>query len=133
MPMTCCDRRLHTCRRSAFHGWRYCIRRSQEGYWSWEKEFDGEAYCGRGVILVTIAYRLGMWGNLVHPWLNAENEHGVSGNYGILDQIEALKWVYDNIEAFGGDPDNITVFGQSAGDLWKRQRRGRWIAWITDM
>lgn len=85
--------------------------------WSWEKEFDGEAYCGRGVILVTIAYRLGMWGNLVHPWLNAENEHGVSGNYGILDQIEALKWVYDNIEAFGGDSDNITVFGQSAGAM----------------
>lgn len=85
--------------------------------WSWEKEFDGEEYCRRGVILVTIAYRLGMWGNLVHPWLNKENEHGVSGNYGILDQIEALKWVYENIKAFGGDPDNITVFGQSAGAM----------------
>lgn len=85
--------------------------------WSWEKEFDGEAYCKKGVILVTIAYRLGMWGNLVHPWLNEENEHGVSGNYGILDQIEALKWVYENIESFGGDPNNITVFGQSAGAM----------------
>lgn len=85
--------------------------------WSWEKEFDGEAYCKKGVILVTIAYRLGMWGNLVHPWLNEENEHGVSGNYGILDQIEALKWVYENIENFGGDSNNITVFGQSAGAM----------------
>lgn len=85
--------------------------------WSWEKEFDGEAYCKRGVILVTIAYRLGMWGNLVHPWLNEENPHHISGNYGILDQIEALKWVYENIENFGGNPENITIFGQSAGAM----------------
>lgn len=85
--------------------------------WSWEKEFDGEAFCRQGVILVTAAYRLGVWGNLTHPWLNEENEHGVSGNYGILDQIQALKWVYENIEAFGGDAQNITVFGQSAGAM----------------
>lgn len=84
-----------------------------------EKEFDGEGYCRRGVILVTVNYRLGPIGFLVHPWLSDESkENGgpaVSGNYGILDQIAALKWVRENIEAFGGDPDNITVFGQSAG------------------
>ena len=82
-----------------------------------EKEFDGEAYCRKGIILVTINYRLNIWGFLAHPWLSAENEHHVSGNYGILDQIAALNWVYENIEAFGGDPENITVFGQSAGAM----------------
>ncbi len=84
-----------------------------------EKEFDGEAYCRRGVILVTINYRLGPIGFLAHPWLSlesqAEGRPAVSGNYGILDQIAALTWVRENIAAFGGDPDNITVFGQSAG------------------
>jgi len=84
-----------------------------------EKEFDGAAYCKRGVILVTINYRLGPIGFLAHPWLSRESEAeglpAVSGNYGILDQIAALKWVRENIAAFGGDPDNITVFGQSAG------------------
>ncbi len=89
------------------------------GGYGHEKEFDGEAYCKRSVILVTINYRLGPIGFLAHPWLSQENrENGgpaVSGNYGILDQIAALKWVRENIEAFGGDPDNITVFGQSAG------------------
>lgn len=84
------------------------------GYGS-ELEFDGAAYCKRGVILVTINYRLNLYGYLAHPWLSAENERGISGNYGTLDQIAALTWVYENIEAFGGDPDNITVFGQSAG------------------
>ena len=84
-----------------------------------EKEFDGAAYCKRSVILVTINYRLGPMGFLAHPWLSAESategDPAVSGNYGILDQIAALKWVRENIEAFGGNPDNITVFGQSAG------------------
>lgn len=80
-----------------------------------EIEFDGEAYCRKDVILVTIQYRLNIFGFLAHPWLDAENECGISGNYGILDQIQALKWVYENIAAFGGDPENITVFGQSAG------------------
>lgn len=89
------------------------------GGYGHEKEFDGAAYCRRGVILVTINYRLGPLGFLAHPWLTEENRAmggpGVSGNYGSLDQIAALKWVRENIEAFGGDPENITVFGQSAG------------------
>ena len=86
-----------------------------------EKEFDGAAYCRRGVILVTVNYRLGPMGFLAHPWLSAEAkaEDGrpVSGNYGILDQIAALTWVRENIAAFGGDPENITLFGQSAGGM----------------
>ena len=80
-----------------------------------EKEFDGAEYCRRGVIFVSIQYRLGLFGFLAHPWLTAEA--GTSGNYGMLDQIAALKWVYENIAAFGGDPENITVFGQSAGAM----------------
>ena len=82
---------------------------------SHESEFDGAAYCERGVILVTINYRLGAFGFLAHPWLSEESGVGRSGNYAILDQIAALKWVKENIAAFGGDPENITVFGQSAG------------------
>lgn len=80
-----------------------------------EPEFDGEGFCRRGVILVTINYRLGAIGFLAHPELSAENERGISGNYGILDQIAAFHWVRNNIAAFGGDPDRITVAGQSAG------------------
>lgn len=80
-----------------------------------EVEFDGAAYCKRGVILVTINYRLGAFGFLANEELSAESGTGVSGNYGILDQIAALGWVRENIGAFGGDPERITVFGQSAG------------------
>ena len=80
-----------------------------------EKEFDGKSYCEQGVILVTINYRLGVMGFLAHPWLSAESQRGISGNYGILDQIAALQWVRENIEAFGGDSRHITIFGQSAG------------------
>jgi para-nitrobenzyl esterase len=87
------------------------------GGYSSETEFGGEAFCRKGVILVTIAYRLGIFGFLAHPWLDAENERAISGNYGILDQIAALCWVSRNIAAFGGDPENITVFGQSAGSM----------------
>lgn len=81
-----------------------------------ELEFDGAAYAKRGVILVTINYRLGVLGFLAHPWLS-EKENGRSGNYGSLDQIAAIRWVKENIAAFGGDPENITVFGQSAGAM----------------
>ncbi len=83
--------------------------------WGFEPEMDGEAWAERGVILVTINYRLGIFGFLSHPELSAESPHGVSGNYGTLDQIAALEWIKRNIAQFGGDPDNITVFGQSAG------------------
>ena len=80
-----------------------------------EVTMDGDAWARRGVILVTINYRLGTFGFLSHPELTAEQ--GQSGNYGTMDQIAALQWVHDNIAAFGGDPDNITVFGQSAGAM----------------
>lgn len=82
-----------------------------------ELEFDGKEYCDRGVILVSINYRVGALGFLAHDWLSQENKEGISGNYGILDQIAALKWVRENIGAFGGDKDKITVFGQSAGSM----------------
>ena len=85
------------------------------GGYSSEIEFGGEAYAEKGVITVTIEYRCGGLGFLAHPWLTEADPDGISGNYGIYDQIAALKWVRDNIAAFGGDPDNITVFGQSAG------------------
>ena len=80
-----------------------------------EITMDGDAWAKRGVILVTINYRLGIFGFLAHPELSAENADGTSGNYGTYDQVAALKWVHENIAEFGGDPDNITVFGQSAG------------------
>lgn len=68
-----------------------------------------------GVVLVTINYRLGVFGYIAHPALSADDPRGVSGNYGLLDQVAALAWVRDNIEAFGGDPGNVTIFGESAG------------------
>lgn len=79
--------------------------------------FDGEPFARKGVVLVTINYRLNIFGWMVHPELSAESEQGVSGNYGLLDQICALRWVHRNIAAFGGDPDNITMAGQSAGAM----------------
>ena len=82
-----------------------------------EMEFDGAEYAKRGVILVTINYRVGVFGYLAHEWLSRESSYGISGNYGMLDQIAALKWVRENIGAFGGDAGNITIFGQSAGAI----------------
>ena len=82
-----------------------------------EIEFDGEAFARRGVILVTINYRLGAFGFFAHPGLKQEDPDGCCGNYGIYDQIAALQWVRDNIANFGGDPDKITIFGQSAGAM----------------
>lgn len=79
--------------------------------------FDGEPFARQGVILVTINYRLNIFGWMVHRSLSAESERQVSGNYGLLDQIFALEWVRRNIAAFGGDPDNITIAGQSAGAM----------------
>jgi para-nitrobenzyl esterase len=77
--------------------------------------YDGAALAHKGVILVTLNYRLGALGFLAHPALTAESPHHASGNYGLLDQIAALKWVRANIAAFGGDPGQVTVFGESAG------------------
>ena len=85
------------------------------GGWGFEMEMDGDAWAQRDVILVTINYRLGIFGFLNHSELSAEDPDHVSGNYGLLDQIAALQWIKNNIAQFGGDPDNITVFGQSAG------------------
>jgi para-nitrobenzyl esterase len=85
-----------------------------DGY-AHEPNYLGHNLARRGVVVVSIQYRLGALGFLAHPALSAESERGVSGSYGILDQIAALRWVRRNIDAFGGDPDRITVFGESAG------------------
>ncbi len=77
--------------------------------------YDGAALARKGVVLVTINYRLGPFGFVAHPALSKESPHGSSGNYGMLDQIAALRWVQQNIAAFGGDPGRVTIFGESAG------------------
>jgi para-nitrobenzyl esterase len=77
--------------------------------------YQANGLAEKGVVLVTINYRLGVFGYMAHPALSATDPNGVSGNYGTLDQIAALKWVQDNISAYGGDPENITIFGESAG------------------
>jgi para-nitrobenzyl esterase len=83
--------------------------------WLGESEdYDATDLARRGVVVVTINYRLGVFGFLTHPALTAEG-HGSSGNYGIMDQQAALKWVKSNIENFGGDRRNVTIFGESAG------------------
>ena len=79
--------------------------------------FAGEPLAKHGVVVVTIQYRLGLLGFMAHPELTKESPHRSSGNYGVLDQVAALKWVHANIARFGGDPNRITLFGQSAGAL----------------
>ncbi len=79
--------------------------------------YDGRQLAERGVVVVSINYRLGPLGWLALPQLSAESPQGISGNYGLLDQIRALKWVRRNISAFGGDPANVTIAGESAGAL----------------
>jgi para-nitrobenzyl esterase len=82
-----------------------------------EPGYNGEKLAKKGVVLVSIAYRVGQLGFLAHPELSAENPNHVSGNYGILDQIAGLQWIKKNIAAFGGDPNKVTIFGESAGGI----------------
>jgi len=79
------------------------------------RTYDGEVLARKGVVIVTINYRLGVFGFFAHPALSAESGHHASGNYALLDQIAALRWVQKNIAAFGGDPGRVTIFGESAG------------------
>ncbi|MEO7960268.1 MAG: carboxylesterase family protein, partial [Ginsengibacter sp.] len=71
----------------------------------------------KGVLIVSLNYRLGIFGFFAHPALTKESGHDASGNYGLLDQVAALQWVKNNIAAFGGDPENVTIFGESAGSF----------------
>lgn len=82
-----------------------------------EKNYGGEKLAMKGVVMVSIAYRVGQLGFLAHPELSKENSNHVSGNYGLLDMIAGLQWVQKNIAAFGGDPGKVTIFGESAGGI----------------
>ncbi len=82
-----------------------------------EPGYDGTNLANKGIVLVSIAYRVGQLGFLAHPELSSENPNNVSGNYGLLDMIAGLEWVQKNIAAFGGDPDKVTIFGESAGGI----------------
>ncbi|MEX0649328.1 MAG: carboxylesterase family protein [Balneolaceae bacterium] len=83
-----------------------------------EGRYDGESMArNKGIISITVNYRLGIFGFYAHPDLSAESPNNSSGNYGLLDQAKALQWVKDNIAAFGGDPHNITIAGESAGSI----------------
>jgi para-nitrobenzyl esterase len=82
-----------------------------------EPRYDGAAMARRGIVALTVNYRLGAFGFLAHPELTGESPHHASGNYGLLDQWAALEWVKDNIAAFGGDPRRVTIAGESAGSI----------------
>jgi para-nitrobenzyl esterase len=82
-----------------------------------EPVYSGERLAKKGVVLVSIAYRVGQLGFLAHPQLSKESPDHVSGNYGLLDMIAGLKWIQKNIAAFGGDPNKVTIFGESAGGI----------------
>jgi para-nitrobenzyl esterase len=82
-----------------------------------EPRHDGTTLARKGVVVVTINYRLGVFGFLAHPELTAESGRGAAGNYALMDQLAALQWVHDNVAAFGGDPGNVTIFGESAGSF----------------
>jgi para-nitrobenzyl esterase len=92
-----------------FHGGGYTNGSGSQG------TYEGTKLAKRGIVIVTVNYRLGALGFLAHPGLSAESPLHTSGNYGLLDQIAALKWVRSNIARFGGNPHNVTIFGQSAG------------------
>lgn len=82
-----------------------------------EPRYDGETMAKKGIVVVTCNYRLNVFGNFAHPELSAEAPYKASGNYGYLDQLDALKWVQKNIAAFGGDPKKVTIAGESAGSI----------------
>ncbi len=82
-----------------------------------EPRQDGSFLAKKGVVVVSMNYRLGVFGFFSHPDLTKESGHNASGNYGLLDQVAALQWVHDNVAAFGGDPSNVTIFGESAGSF----------------
>jgi para-nitrobenzyl esterase len=82
-----------------------------------EPRQDGTRLAGKGVVVVSMNYRLGVFGFFSHPELTKESERHASGNYGLMDQTAALRWVHDNIARFGGDPGNVTIFGESAGSF----------------
>lgn len=82
-----------------------------------EPRYDGESMAQKGIVVVTVNYRLGLFGFLAHPELSAETAYKGSGNYGLLDQQAALAWVQKNIAAFGGNPKRVTIAGESAGSI----------------
>jgi para-nitrobenzyl esterase len=82
-----------------------------------EPRYDGESMAAKGIVSVTVNYRLGVFGFFAHPELTKESPHHVSGNYALLDQNAALQWVHRNIAAFGGDPGRVTIAGESAGSI----------------
>lgn len=82
-----------------------------------EARYDGESMAHRGIVSLTVNYRLGIFGSFAHPELSGETSYHGSGNYGLLDQAAALQWVKNNISAFGGDPNKITIAGESAGSV----------------
>jgi para-nitrobenzyl esterase len=82
-----------------------------------EPRYDGESMATKGIVAVTVNYRLGVFGFLAHPELTKESPHHASGNYALLDQYAALRWVKENIAAFGGDPKRVAIAGESAGSI----------------
>ena len=82
-----------------------------------EPRYDGESMAKKGIVVVTCNYRLNIFGFFSHPGLSKESPYNASGNYGLLDQVAALKWVQKNIAAFGGDPKKVTIAGESAGSI----------------
>jgi para-nitrobenzyl esterase len=94
-----------------FYGGGYIAGDGSEG------RYDGENMAKKGIVTLTVNYRLGVFGFFAHPELSKASKHGASGNYGLLDQHTALKWVRENIAAFGGDPSRVTIAGESAGSI----------------
>ena len=82
-----------------------------------EPRYDGESMAAKGIVVVTVNYRLGVFGFMAHSELTKESPHKASGNYGLLDQTAGLRWVRQNIASFGGDPKHVTIAGESAGSI----------------